>query len=453
MNLRSRILVLVIGLLLLVMSGISIPLYWYTRSAMEEQLDQYLVSTIDLIALQLDDELISILIAEPGLSGIRQKVESQLSNAVVGNIVDIALFNQNGNLVAEAGQQQFRHTVGRADLDINQKYISRIQFSQADGYYKSAETKLLLDNGAVVQIAIWGGVGFVSVVEQLLGSLFWITLLSLLAGIALAVIFSRSLVRPVRELSEYTGEIRRNLYSDPVNLGRQDEIGALNSALIEMHDEIRSNERRNKELLAGIAHEIKNPLGGIEIYTGLLEAELVNDEHKEYLGKISSELQNLKRVVLEYLDYARPPKSRIGYQKIETIVNDAARLLKPELDSKNVNLTINGSAAVAGDESKLRRVMVNLVKNSLEAVAAGGRIEISIVGKPPAVEISVSDNGEGIPAENIDRIFNPHFSTRDSGYGLGLAIAKNIIDEMNGTVIVKSAPGQGTDFIISLPGK
>ncbi len=455
MKLLPRILLLVVTLLLVVMTSLSVPLYWYTRSALEDELDMHLLTTLELVAVNLKTELIALLVTEPELRSVKQAVEANLNEQVVSRIEALAIYNKEGFRLAYTGrlpQDQARMLLSFSKT--GQGKVSEIYQTPDGGYLKAALLSITLKKGESIFLVIWGGAGFMSVIDQMLGSLLWITLLALVAGVGLAIIFSRSLIRPVTKLTGYTAAIRHNIYSKPQDLGRRDEFGVLNSALMEMHREIQENEQRNKELLSGIAHEIKNPLGGIEIYTGLLEEELKdNPEHREYLNKIMTELQNLKRIILEYLDYARPPKSNIKPQKIDTIVTDAARLLAPEMEQKNIRFKLEGTGTISGDESKLRRVLVNLLKNSLEAMAEGGIIRITIDDRDSDLVMKISDDGEGIDPELQERIFQPHFSTRDRGYGLGLAIVRNIIDEMHGTIVVKSVVGQGTDFVLTFPVK
>ena len=455
MKLRPRILLLVITLLLVVMTSLSVPLYWYTRSALEDELDLHLLTTLELVAANLKTELVALLVTEPELRSVKQTVEANLNEQVVSRIEALAIYNKEGFRLAYTGrlpQDQARMLMSFSKTGHGK--VSEIYQRPDGGYLKAAMLSMTLKNGESVFLVIWGGAGFMSVIDQMLGSLLWITLLALVAGVGLAIIFSRSLIQPVTQLTGYTAAIRHNIYSKPQDLGRRDEFGVLNSTLMEMHREIQENEQRNKELLSGIAHEIKNPLGGIEIYTGLLEEELKdNPEHSEYLNKIMTELQNLKRIILEYLDYARPPKSNIKPQKIDTIVIDAARILAPEMEQKKIRFKLEGTGTISGDESKLRRVLVNLLKNSLEAVAEGGKIGVTIDDSGSNLVMKISDDGEGIDLELQERIFQPHFSTRDRGYGLGLAIVRNIIDEMHGTIVVKSVVGQGTDFVLTFPMK
>ena len=199
----------------------------------------------------------------------------------------------------------------------------------------------------------------------------------------------------------------------------------MSQSLAEMHQQIRQNEQAMKRLLSGIAHDIKNPLGGMEIFTGLLEESLSQQpeeqdlaEHRSYLGKVTKELRHLKRIVLEYLDYARPQKSELRSLALETVIADIHRLLQPEFKQLGVVYTLTGSGVVTGDESKLRRMFLNLLKNSLEAVTDSGAIEVRIEDLNEWVTVTVSDNGRGIPDTDLDSIFDPYFTTHDKGYGL-----------------------------------
>lgn len=215
-----------------------------------------------------------------------------------------------------------------------------------------------------------------------------------------------------------------------------------------------------KRLLSGIAHEIKNPLGGMEIYTGLLEESLSGEadagelaDHRTYLEKVTRELRHLKQIVSEYLDYAKPLKSHLEPLKVELILKDILLILQPEIRQKDVACQISGRGVVLGDESKLRRVFVNLLKNSLEAVDRKSTIGITIDSRDHGVSVMISDNGRGIPQADLEQIYDPYFTTREMGYGLGLTIVKSIIDEMNGTILVESVAGQGTTFTLRFPEK
>jgi len=465
MKLRPRILSLVIGILIVSFLALSIPLYWYTRSALEDELDKRLLSTARIAAGQLSGDLLLNLTREPALSAVRLALEQELSAFLVDGTEGIALYSQEGAELAKRSQMKSDHPHVSVLLQNFSSIGSNVESAVSEiyqfpdgGYFKAAAVSLDAGMDPPPILVVWGGADFMTVIDQIVGSLFWIILLSIVIAVSLAIVFSRSLIRPVMQLSDYTKSIQKNIYTDTVNLGRTDELGDLSQALAEMHTEIRENEQSMKQLLSGIAHEIKNPLGGIEIYTELLEesfSEGVNDEdsaeHRSYLEKVTKELRHLKQIVLEYLDYARPLRSRLEPLTVEAIFEDIHRILHPEMKQKRVQYSLSGKGVVLGDESKLRRVFLNLLKNSLEAVDDRGTININIESRDSVVSVEVSDDGKGIPEADLADIFNPYFTTQDKGYGLGLAIVKSIIDEMNGTILVESEVGKGTKFTLRLP--
>jgi len=465
MKLRPKVLSLVLGILIISFLVLSIPLYWYARSALEDELDIRLLTVCNITGRNINLNLLQILIHEPSLSNVKATLEKDLSTFLVSQIEGMAIYRDDAIPLVE---------VHSSDLDFsqiaillqsfaasginNQGSVSEI-YPLANGkYIKAAAIPIRVGLTSPVVLIVWGGAEFMTFVDQIAGSIFWIVLISIVAAVSLAIVFSQSLIRPVKALSDYAKSIKRNIYSVPINLGRNDEFGDLNQSLSEMHTEIKQNEQSTKQLLSGIAHEIKNPLGGIEIYSGLLKEELSrgsyqkdSGEHQSYLEKITRELSHLKQIVLEYLDYAKPLKSELKPLSLESMFEDAYRILLPEIKQKKIKYTFSGDGEVVGDESKLRRVFVNLLKNSLEAVHEEGEITVNIENKDSVVSIEVLDNGAGIPEENLDKIFQPYFTTQDKGYGLGLTIVKNIIGEMNGTIIVKSTVGKGTRFILEFP--
>lgn len=465
MKLRPKVLSLVLGILIIAFLVLSIPLYWYARSAMEDELNKRLLTVCKITGKNLNLNLLQILIREPSLSNVRATMEEDLSMFLVDQIEGMAIYNEAAIPLVEVFNSESdlsRITVllqsfAASGIKSNGT-VSEIYTLSGGNYIKAAAIPVITGLSSPAVLVVWGGAEFMTIVEQITGSLFWIVLISIIVAVSLAIVFSQSLIQPVKQLSAYAKSIQENIYSVPVDLKRDDEFGDLNQSLSDMHMEIKQNEQSTKQLLSGIAHEIKNPLGGIEIYSELLNEELstgssgkTSGEQQSYLGKITQELRHLKQIVLEYLDYARPLKSELKSLSIESMFEDAYRILLPEFKQKKVEYTFSGNGEVVGDESKLRRVFVNLLKNGLEAVVEEGSITVDIRNHDSAVGIEVSDDGAGIPEDSLDKIFQPYFTTQDRGYGLGLTIVKNIINEMNGTIIVKSKVGKGTRFILELP--
>ncbi len=454
-----------VGILIVSFGALSVPLFWYTRGALESELNKRLLNMAETADGQINHDLLRNLVREPALTGVRSALEQELAYFLVEGIEGIAIYSGDGVELARRslalGNQPRITTLLQTFADrrnITSRGVSEIYRLPGGEYFKTAAIVINIDVIPAPILAVWGGAEFMSEVDQLLGSLFWFVMIAIVVAVTLAIVFSRSLIRPVTQLSVYARAIQSNIHTEALQLQRSDELGDLSQSLAEMHQQIRQNEQAMKRLLSGIAHDIKNPLGGMEIFTGLLEESLSQQpeeqdlaEHRSYLGKVTKELHHLKRIVLEYLDYARPQKSELRSLALETVIADIHRLLQPEFKQLGVVYTLTGNGVVTGDESKLRRVFLNLLKNSLEAVTDSGAINVHIENRPESVAVSVSDNGRGIPGTDLDSIFDPYFTTHDKGYGLGLTLVRNIMDEMNGTIIVESKVGQGTNFTLKFP--
>jgi signal transduction histidine kinase len=465
MKLHPRVFSLVIGVLIISVLAMAIPVYWYTRSALEDEFDHQLLNYAKLVSHVIPKNLLVSLAREPALGSVRQSVEVELALLVSEGIAGLAVYSGAGQELAKwedsltSPPDPLLSAVISELSDTNLAVVSEIYQLSDRNYFKAAATAINIQTDHQLAIVVWGGAQFMSSLDQLTGSLFWIILFALLASVSLAIFFSRSLVKPVIQLATYTNSIKNNIYSERLEYSRTDEFGQLNRALNEMHREIQQNEQSLKTLLSGIAHEIKNPLGGMEIYTGLLKQSLESgdaynpQESISYLEKVVMELGRLKQIVLEYLDYARPQRAQPKTLAIERVLDDVKRLLQPVINHKKIDFTIIGQGVLISDESKMRRVLLNLLENSLDAVPAGGKIQVDINNSGDNLNIVVTDTGAGIDSNDIEHIFEPHFTTKNKGYGLGLSIVKNIIDELNGTIIVSSDIGKGSKFTLRLPGQ
>jgi len=460
MKLRLKILVLVIGILVISLATLAVPVYWYTRTALEEEYNQRLLTVLRLARENVDKELLFALAREPSLGKVRSDLAGQLQRFTSGGIRGIEIYAGDENPVIRGGEAfpepSLLPEISRANHGDGQpahESVSEIYRIDGDRYVKYALMRFDVEGDMPVMGVIWGEVQFMAYFDQLKGSLFWITIVAIAVAVVLVILFSRTLIQPVERLAGYAKSIQKNLNTEPVYLDRSDEFGDLNRALTEMHAELRENEERNKQLLSGIAHEIKNPLGGLELYTGLLEEEFgENGDHREYFRNISKALHNLNQTVTSYLDYARPQKSELKTVSVADVTEDVAKIIRPELDNRRIDLQVNGEGQVLGDESKLRRVILNLLRNAMEAVAAAdGAIGVYISERDEQIEVSIEDNGQGIPSEDLDTVFEPYYTTSEKGYGLGLPIAKNLIEEMHGTIFVESEVGKGTTFRLVLP--
>jgi two-component system sensor histidine kinase HydH len=211
------------------------------------------------------------------------------------------------------------------------------------------------------------------------------------------------------------------------------------------------------EMVAGVSHEIKNPLGIIQSTSELLTGMPNADEKQKRLSSvITEESIRLNRIVTDFLEFARPHKLNLNECHIEEVIRKNITFLKPELEGKGIVVydKMNGrSFKLQADDDLLYRALMNIFINSMQAINNAGSITVNVDEEKGGYRIEIEDTGTGISKENMKKIFNPFFTTKDKGTGLGLPIVRKIIEGHQGTIDVESQEGSGTKVIIRLPKK
>ncbi len=232
-------------------------------------------------------------------------------------------------------------------------------------------------------------------------------------------------------------------------------------------------------LAAGVAHEIKNPLGSISIHIQLIQKTISNgmdffkeeikrkkvpaddtrmkesfDLLNQYLGVVNEEIDRLNKIVVDFLFAVRPMNMEFRERDVNTLIQELSDFVRFELNEAHITLNLQLSAAlplINIDERFLKQALLNLIKNAMAAMPRGGLLSINTSVVDNNVCIKVCDNGAGIPEENLSKIFEPYFTTKESGSGLGLTLVFKIIREHQGEISVKSKINEGTCFSITLP--
>jgi PAS domain S-box-containing protein len=226
-------------------------------------------------------------------------------------------------------------------------------------------------------------------------------------------------------------------------------------------DHLRSEKLQTVNLMAAcIAHEIGNPLNAIDIHLQLLERDIkklnksASESLLESVKVIKSEIRRLDHTVRGFLAAARPMRPNLQGSDIIKILEETTLLVREELMQNKITIKKSldpKTPKIMIDEYQMKQAISNIVKNSVEAMPHGGILKISLCQDGDVVKISFEDNGEGIPKEKLPKIFEPYFTTKATGSGLGLMISYRIVKDHGGRIEVESQEGKGTTFTISLP--
>ena len=223
------------------------------------------------------------------------------------------------------------------------------------------------------------------------------------------------------------------------------------------------SERLNaiRLLAAGVAHEIGNPLNALTIHLQLLDRQIrgvAESEQRDGLIDLLSiarqEVARLDAIITQFLRAIRPSRPQFSPMRPDTALQETLTLLKQEIENRNLTVNVDlhePMPTIPADRDQLKQAFFNVIKNAIEALPPGGRLDIAVIPGNAFVEIVFRDNGPGVPPDVMGRLFEPYFTTKETGNGLGLMIVQRIVQEHGGHLEVASEPGKGTTFTLSLP--
>ncbi len=302
-----------------------------------------------------------------------------------------------------------------------------------------------------------------------------ITIITSLFAIFVSVYLLKRIIKPINEVVEMSDIIAEGDYSSKLRQFSEYELSHLSSAFNRMTDAIYERDCRIKEtaqnqiaqseklaslgrLASGIAHEINNPLTGILTYSSMLKEDLADSQYIDDLQIIIDETMRCRKIVRGVLDFARETSLEKQTLDLNKALVTAVRIIEKHITFQNVNIIKSFSPDIPHvnvDLDQMKSVFNNLLVNAADAMPEGGDLTISTSYNPAEkmVYVSFSDTGTGIPEEHLDKIFDPFFTTKEpgKGTGLGLSVIYGIIEKHNGSISVKSTPGEGTVFTIKLP--
>jgi signal transduction histidine kinase len=395
------------------------------------------------------------------------------------SLVEISVAGAQGRILASSNQERVGdHLASKLTLD---KLIELNPFNRLLGILRGTvdyETRGVLgilgagrepDPVFIIQVLVGSSLLRAAVMPEIL----WTTGISMVfvvvAGL-LAFLVARLSLRPIERISATIDSIARGeMTLVPQDRSSVSEFQAVELKLRLLGEQFRgakegetqlrsSMERRLaaiNRLTGGVAHEIKNPLNSIAIRLELLRDHLrETPQAEEEINIIAQEITRLDRVVRTFLDFTRPVELETSNLDLEALVKEVLTLIEPEAAQINVAIDLNRPPApvhVRGDSDLLKQALLNVCRNALDFMPAGGNLRVGLKRAANEAVISIADTGPGIPPGQRDKIFQLYYSTKEKGSGIGLAMTFRAIQLHGGSIEVESEPGAGALFRLKLP--
>lgn len=290
-------------------------------------------------------------------------------------------------------------------------------------------------------------------------------LVSLIISFFLVYVLSKRITNPLKQITEAARKISSGNWKTRIHLKGNDEVTVLADSFNQMVDNLENLEKMRRDFIANISHELRTPMTSINGFIeGILDGTIPEDKQEYFLGIVQEEVKRLHRLVSDMLDIARMESGEAKVNITDFDICEIIRLsviqLQQFIEEKDINFRANfeqESMHVFADRDAIQRVLINLIHNAIKFTPEKGNISVSVRDIKGKAEITVSDSGQGIPAEDIPFVFDRfHKADKSRGkdktsVGLGLYIVKNILKAHNESISVESEYGKGTTFTFYLP--
>ncbi len=279
--------------------------------------------------------------------------------------------------------------------------------------------------------------------------------------------------RPMVELQEKIARVGAGDLNVSVSFAhRNDEIGQLGGNFNRMVEQLRESREEIErlhatqisraehfatlgELAAGLAHEIRNPLAGIAGVVEIIGRDLpASSPARSVIKDVRLEIAQINRILTDLLETARPHRPSIRRGNLNTTVEHAVILARQQALSRPIEIVFNKNPAlpeIEHDSDQIHQVLLNLLLNAIQAIDGAGQIAVDLESRDHSAAVIVFDSGRGIPPEHLPNIFRPFYTTKGNGTGLGLSLARRIVEEHHGHINVTSTIGKGSKFVVTLP--
>ncbi len=466
MKLNAKLVLIMITLLILAMITLFM-LNHYSQSILVEEIQESSQEISKAIQLSIED-----LTSEAEHSRLMEYLDKARKKGIKEiNIIDI-----EGEIIDSSNPEKIGK---KKDLKKLEKGVRKVPLTDAAGVLTQkpyevvvpvivgdehlgyVQINMLLDNIRDIQR--------VNFIKRLIATSMVFTV-----GIALIIYLARRYTEPIHRLVEHFKKVSAGDLSVTIPVESRDEIGELAQGFNEMVEKLREREALEKrlneaehlsrvgQLASGIAHEIRNPLNYISLAIDHLKNEVVDrcpdrtEEVSVLTDKIKEEVRRANYMVVNFMNYGRPLKLRKVTVSFDELMERTLSVLNERLAEQKVSVTQQVAVdfpLLNIDPELMRNCITNFITNAAQAMPEGGTISVKAEkdAEPGWTRISFADTGNGISAEDMEKIFQPYFTTKDLGIGLGLAITERIVKAHDGKILVESKLGEGTTFTVRLP--
>jgi signal transduction histidine kinase len=443
--------------------GFSLLAHRLASRSLEHALGRRLAGVAASAARAIEGEGLSLL--QPGDESTRtyRNLLRRLDELVDANgVARIYVFDLDGRAVCDTQKTpigEALYALSRSEAEIRAARAGRptasVLFAGQDGrLYKSAFAQVRDPDSARFTVGVDAAAPMYEDLTVLRRTLVTTGILGVAAVVLASLLAARLLVAPIAALERAAARIGRGDLEHPIVPTSTDEIGTVAETLEHMRQQLRSRDERMQMMLAGIAHEVRNPLGGLALYAGLLREEVPPDRPQltDYVQKVERELDHLRNVVSDFLEYARRPRPALAPVDAAQLCEEIRQLVLADAAQRHVQVAVEvqPAATALGDVGQLRRALLNLTHNAIQASSQGATVILRVSTSAAELTLAVIDQGAGISVEAQEKIWTPFYTTKQKGTGLGLAFVREIAADHGGRVEVRSAPGHGTTFSLHL---
>jgi signal transduction histidine kinase len=462
-RIRTQLIIFVIAQIGLLMALAGFYLQWQMQRLVEKELGARLVTLAKIAAQTVEKtaEAWPVTSLQPGdeesrrMNELRRELQplvetGGLSRLVIFNSQDEIYFDSRRELAIGEKYVRLRFDAAEISTALAGEASSAKLFADAQGNpFKAAYAPAKEQNQICAVIGVEGSAESLQAVAETRRVLWTIGILGLLVAAVTGILFARQITRPLERLRQAAAAIGAGRTPDLLTIAGSEEVAFLARTMEEMRQAIARREQNLRLMLAGVAHEIRNPLGGIELFAGLLEKD-APEALQPQVKKILHEVRQLNSIVQDFLEYAKPAESQRRRLELTPLINEVREALGESARNIIWKVEIPAAGAVEADYSQTRRILLNLLRNAVEAMNGQGEVRIVAEEQNQNVAISIYDTGPGVPKEVAGKIFEPFYTTKAQGSGLGLALVQRLA-EQNGGGIELAPSAKGAHFRLLFP--